>query len=101
MSQEVAVLKEQLLQAHENIRALRAEVSALKAEDPQEKMSWMQVKCDRQKRALRRLNNRVVAQRFVLALINENGRGLTQEEWESNKDRRPFVEKDESLFAPV
>ena len=101
MSQDSEVLKEQLLQAHETIRGLRLEINALKAEDPQAKMTWMQMKADRQKIALRRLNSRVTAQRFVLALINEAGRGLTQEEWEENAHRRPYVEKDESLFAPV
>lgn len=71
-------------QATETIAALRAEVASLQAQvdgDIPNALRWLQMKTVRQRRALDRLNRRVVTQRFQLRTINEMGRGLSREEW--------------------
>ena len=54
-----------------------------------EAMSWLQMKVDRQKKALDALNRKVVAQRFVLRTQEELGRGLSREEYLEARNRQP------------
>jgi hypothetical protein len=44
-------------------------------------MSWLQAKVAAQATALDRMHNRIVNQRFQLRILNELGRGLSQEEF--------------------
>lgn len=70
-------------QAQEEIRSLEQELKITReAVDGKtaNSLSWMQSKADRQREALRNLNKRVVAQRFVLRTLESLGRGLTEEE---------------------
>jgi hypothetical protein len=50
--------------------------------------TWLQRKVWRQARALETLNQRVVAQRFVLRTIDELGRSLTPEEVKQAREAR-------------
>lgn len=67
----------------EEIMSLREDLMIAKANaegDYPTAQSWLQRKVARQRRALHRLNRRVVAQRFELRTVNEMGRGLSVEE---------------------
>lgn len=73
-------------QAQEEIRSLEQELKVTReAVDGKTAgtLSWLQSKSDRQRVALRSLNRRVVAQRFVLRTLEGLGRGLTKEEREA------------------
>lgn len=98
----LVTLEERLRQANETISALRCEVGALKAEkvgDEQAWRYWYQAKAERQGKALKRLNQRVVNQRFVLSKVNQLGRGLTKEEWLQYKVEKDYVTEDDSLLV--
>jgi hypothetical protein len=58
----------------------QAELAALTG-DPGEGRAWLQGKVHRQRWALRRLNQRVVAQRFALRLANKLGHVPSREEY--------------------
>ena len=89
-------------QLTEQLAAARMEIAQLKAQiagDVPTAMSWLQRKDNAQRKALARLNQRIVNQRFVLRKINELGRGLTREEWNTFRSERPAVELDESILV--
>lgn len=77
------------LQANERATALYAEVQQLRAQLDGEDglaMSHLQLKTDRQRKALDRLNRKVLTQRFRLRLLASLGRDVTVEEYIAARD---------------
>lgn len=73
MSDEIKVLRQRAVNAESRVRELEASIEG----DP----SWLQAKNARQRAMLRRLTQRVTAQRIVLRVLSETGRGPDEDDW--------------------
>lgn len=65
--------------------------------------SWLQQKVASQRKALDRLNRKVLSQRFRLRVLNEMGRDLTKEEYLAARDALVNEQVKERIedYAPV
>lgn len=89
-------------QLAERLTAANLEIAALRArleDDVPEALSWMQRRCDAQRKALARLNRRVVNQRLVLRTLDQLGRGLSAAEWAACREKHPEQDLDALLVA--
>jgi hypothetical protein len=82
--------RDMYMSAQEDVNLLKARLAAI--DNPE--TVWvigqrLQMKTDRQRKALARLGHRVRAQRLQLRRLNELGRGLSADEWKEAKELYP------------
>lgn len=91
---------------HTEVQQLREENRVLKlshGELSSDDQSWLQMKIASQRKALDRLNRKVVSQRFRLRVLNQMGRDLTKEEYLEAKDALENEQVKDRIedYAPV
>lgn len=90
-------------QLRELVTNLREDLAIAQANSVVEANSRLQMKVDRQRRALDILNRKVLSQRFRLRLLNELGRDVTREEYLAAKERLENEQTQARIldYAPV
>jgi uncharacterized coiled-coil protein SlyX len=88
----VAGLEETIGKMQERLADLQLDrdiLEAIKRQDIPQSLWFLQRKTTRQRKALDRLNRRVVSQRFVLRTLDGLGRSLTRDEYVAARDAEP------------
>ena len=91
---EIETLRAEVLDLRAENKTLRVQLGQL-SRDLWDETYWLQTKVWRQKAALRRLNARVVVQRFLLRTAAELGRDLSREEYKAALEKlsNPVIRK--------
>lgn len=82
-------IEERYRDLHKEVQQLREENRVLKlshGELSSDDQSWLQMKVASQRKALDKLNRKVLSQRFRLRVLNEMGRDLTKDEYLAARD---------------
>lgn len=97
---------DEITRLREQVRSLTEDNRILKLQNDGEHAlaaSWLQMKVERQRRALDILNRKVLSQRFRLRVLNEMGRDLTKDEYLAARDALENEQVKERIeeYAPV
>lgn len=82
-------IEERYRELYQEAQQLRDENRTLKlshGELSSDEQSWLQMKVASQRKALDKLNRKVLSQRFRLRVLNEMGRDLTKDEYLAARD---------------
>jgi len=96
---EIRELRDELRTTKDELRVAKLMHGELSNDD----QSWLQMKVASQRKALDKLNRKVLSQRFRLRVLNEKGRDLTKEEYLEAKDALENEQVKERIeeYAPV